>query len=130
MSAIPAFLSWFSAKDSIYIISIARDDIKKSRFASRLEVSYPCLDHMTSTVELMSVSEICPSLLRLDNCIVWIEVTIWLLCRSDKCDHLIKQCIKLWVRMCCQAITSSFYPFRNVRVPKLMRCLLHTGLPI
>src|SRR5579864_6468218 len=119
MTAVPAFLSLFSAKYHIYIISITTGHIKKRSFASRLEMSHTGLDYMTCAVEFMSMPEIGPPLIRLDNGIVWVKVTVWLLCRSNKRDHIIKQCIKGWVRMCGQAIASSFYPFRNVRVPEL-----------
>jgi hypothetical protein len=46
MSTIPAFLSWFSAKDRISRIGVATGDIEERSFASRLEMSHACLDHM------------------------------------------------------------------------------------
>ena len=101
MSAIPALLARLTAKDRINVIGIASDDIKQGGFASGLEVSYACFDHMTCTVEFMSMSKIGPSLVWLDDSIVWVEVAIWLLCGGDTCDHCVKQGIEAWIWVCC-----------------------------
>src|SRR5712691_5004932 len=68
--------------------------IQQFRFAGCLEVRHSCLDHMPCTVEFVPMPEIRPSLVRLDNGIVRIEVAIRLLCRSDQRNHLIEKAIK------------------------------------
>src|SRR2546429_9051238 len=83
MPAVAAFLSSFSPKDRINRVGITADDIQQFRFAGCLEVRHSCLDHMPCTVEFVPMPEIRPSLVRLDNGIVRIEVAIRLLCRSE-----------------------------------------------
>lgn len=94
MPAVAAFLSSFSPKDRINRVGITADDIQQFRFAGCLEVRHSCLDHMPCTVEFVPMPEIRPSLVRLDNGIVRIEVTIRLLCRGDQRNHLIEKAIK------------------------------------
>lgn len=66
----------------------------------------------------MHVSEVRPSQLWLDNCEVYVEIPVFLLCTPDICDKLPNSRIHLSIEFLCEEVARSFNPLCNVTIPK------------
>src|SRR4051812_7012498 len=67
--------------------------------------------HMPCVVEFVHVSQIGKPLSRLDNRVMQVEVSIWLLSMLDQLHELVNGDIQLWICMVVQQVASAFNPF-------------------
>lgn len=71
--------------------------------------------------QLMHVPEIRPSFVRLDDGIMNIQVTVFLLSSSDHLHKLTDCPINLGIIFLSEKIASSFDPFGNITIPEQMK---------
>lgn len=71
-------------------------------------------------IQLMEISEICKALSRCYNCEMDIQVTVWLLSRSNHFHQFFPSSVNLCIVLPHPKITCTLNPFRNIRVPKEM----------
>jgi hypothetical protein len=76
---------------------------------------------LLNNLQLMHVSEVRPSLIRLDYGIMNVQVTVFLLSSSDHLHKLTDCLVNLGVIVVSEKIAGPFDPFGNIAIPEEMK---------
>jgi len=94
----PRYSGQLVRPESVYDVSRhAFHNLKQLILAGSLIICDSSLHHMTCTVQLVTLKQILPSVLRLFYCEICIQISIRLLCTSDQFNRLISQFFQLFI---------------------------------
>ena len=115
----PRYSGQLVRPESVYDVSRhAFHNLKQLILAGSLIICDSSLHHMTCTVQLMTLKQILPSVLRLFYCEICIQISIRLLCCGDNIYNVISSLFKRSIRLYYQRICHSLKPFCHVTVLK------------
>ena len=115
----PRYSGQLIRPESVYDVSRhAFHNLKQLILAGSLIICDSSLHHMTCTVQLVTLKQILPSVLRLFYCEICIQISIRLLCCSDNIYNVISSLFKRSIRLYYQRICYSLKPFCHVTVLK------------
>ena len=115
----PRYSGQLVRPESVYDVSRhAFHNLKQLILAGSLIICDSSLHHMACTVQLVTLKQILPSVLRLFYCEICIQISIRLLCCSDNIYNVISSLFKRSIRLYYQRICHSLKPFCHVTVLK------------
>ena len=91
---------------------------KKLVFPGGFIVGNRRLHHMSGAVQLMSLQQICPTLILILDGIVGIQVSVRILCSFDLIDQAVSLCFQISIRKIDKTVSHSLKPFGGITVLK------------